>query len=85
MGLTITHRNSAVFFSTPNPFNWRLCSTKQRTGKDHNIQIDNYNLTDDSFPKGVTTTSFEVDVPSIGYFERQMEFKTSISHNDVVR
>lgn len=71
-------------FSTKNPFNWRLCSTKQRTGKDRHVQIDYYNMTEDAFPKGVATTTFEVNIPQSGYFDRQMEFKTSLVPNDMV-
>lgn len=74
-----------LFDSTPTPLFWRLCSTKQRTGKDHHVEIDNYNLTEDTFLKSVATTIFEINVPQNGYFERQMEFKTSTTSNDVVR
>lgn len=41
-------------------------------------------MTEDAFPKGVATTTFEVNIPQAGYFDRQMEFKTSLVPNDVV-
>lgn len=39
-------------------------------------------MTEDA--KGVATTKFEVNIPQAGYFDRQMEFKTSLVPNDVV-
>lgn len=59
---------------------WRLCSIKQRTGREQNISRDQSNFVEET-----TTSVFHIDIPQFGYFEKQMEFRTASDITDTVR
>lgn len=67
----IVHSTSAI------PLQWRLCSMKQRMGKDHHVQTDPSTIVEKA-------SVFQVKMPTFGYFELQMEFKAHLGPSDLV-
>lgn len=67
---------------------WTLCSVKEGNGKETNIQsADTHNRTDDKSPndKGVTNyASFDIDIPQLSDFDRQMEIQANLQPSDIV-
>lgn len=61
---------------------------KEGSGKDTNVHTDNQNTTDETnmlFTKNLSShAAFEIEVPSFGDFERQMEFRANLAKSDVV-
>lgn len=83
---------------------WRLCSTKQRIGKDRQLVIgtgrENVSTGDglaaimtavtaaaigtttvtgtESHNKLITQSTFNIEIPQYGYYERQLEFRSTI-------
>lgn len=64
-----------------------LCSIKERTGKESHIHLDSHNITDEHtfHQKGIAShASFEINIPTLGDFERQMEFQANTQPSDSV-
>lgn len=74
-------------YRTQNPLQWTLCSVKEGTGKESHVHLDSHNITDETmfYPKGIAShASFEVDIPTFGDFERQIEFQANLQSSDLV-
>ncbi|XP_031628349.1 uncharacterized protein LOC116344084 isoform X2 [Contarinia nasturtii] len=72
-----------LIFITQNQIQWTMCSVKEGTGKESHFHSDSHNITDDT--KGITFhASFPVDIPTLGDFERQMEFQGHLQPSDSI-
>ncbi|XP_055316993.1 uncharacterized protein LOC129576268 isoform X2 [Sitodiplosis mosellana] len=80
------HRFELVFV-TQNPLEWTLCSVKEDTGKGSHIHLDSHNITDETMfyqKRTASHASFEVNIPSFGDFERQIEFQANLQPSDLI-
>lgn len=67
---------------------WTLCSMKEGNGKESHKQLESQNITDETsfYGKGVAShASFDIDIPSFGDFERQMEFQANLQTSEMVK
>lgn len=61
---------------------------KEGSGKENHINLDRHNITDETmfYPKGLASqANFEVEIPSFGDFERQLEFQANLQPSELVR
>lgn len=65
---------------TPDPMHWRLCSTVQKTGREEHSQIlvNTIDNVDEQHLQNKIISVFGINVPQFGFFETQMNFKTTI-------
>lgn len=60
---------------------------KEGNGKENHINLDRHNITDETMfsPKGIASqANFEVEIPTFGDFERQLEFHANLQSSDLV-
>lgn len=75
------------FYRTQSSLHWTLCSVKEGTGKESHNHLDSHNITNETtfYKKGIAFhASFEINIPTLGDFERQMEFQANLQSSDSV-